>query len=201
MFVPHDWPARTGVVAWQTAIPLVQLVTPLTQVPAGGVHAMLATQSTHAPARHTLLLPHAAPSARFIVVALHAGAPVEHARAPTLHGALAGMQSPPFWQATHAPAIEHTPVGHVIPGGFKPERWHTGAPVEQPMVNTTHGSAPDAGAHVAPALQIGVPPSPFDFSVTIAVLQVFASTMVAVSAATVVPADVAVTTTIDVVPT
>jgi hypothetical protein len=58
MFVPHDCPARTGAVGWHRDAPLVQLVMPLTQGPASGVHAWLEKHSTHPPARHTLLAPH-----------------------------------------------------------------------------------------------------------------------------------------------
>jgi hypothetical protein len=51
-----------------------------------------------------------------------------------MHGSPAGVQSLPFSQATQVPDIEHTPVGHGMPGAFKPERWQTGAPVEHAIV-------------------------------------------------------------------
>jgi hypothetical protein len=92
------------------------------------------------PVLHTRLVPHAAPSASDVVVALHTGVPDEHAKVPVLHGLAVGVHELPAVQATHAPAEHTLPVAQALPFGALPATSQVEVPVEHEVDPTLHGS-------------------------------------------------------------
>jgi hypothetical protein len=97
-----------------------------------GVHASPAVQATHAPALHTMFVPHIMPSWT-LPASAHAGAPVLHVVVPVRQGLPETWQLAAAVQSTHAPVAPQTLlVPQVVPGESSvPLSVHLGVPVEQ----------------------------------------------------------------------
>ena len=93
------------------------------------VHAMFIVHATHPPLPlQTWFVPQDRPAAAS-PVALHTGAPVEHASVPVRQGSV-GVHAIPTTQGTHVPVGLQTPPGQVVvPAGRLPLSVQTGAPL------------------------------------------------------------------------
>ena len=139
MFVPHELPAALLAPSTQTDDPVEHDVVPtlhglglVVQPVRPGV------QDAHVPAlqKRLFIVPHGAPSARFVLRSAHVAIPVEHDWVP-LWQALAGVHIPPLVQVTQFPELQTIPLvpaTHTIPFGLFPLSTQTDEPVEQDVV-------------------------------------------------------------------
>ena len=108
-----------------------------------------AVQLLHAPALHTLLVPHDVPFARFPVSA-QTDVPVAHDVAPVRH-AVVGVQVMPAVQLLHAPALQTLLVPHDVPFARLPVSAQTEVPVAHDVAPVRQAVV---GVQVTPAVQL-----------------------------------------------
>lgn len=142
----QTWLAPQGVpfaafwpVSVHTGTPVVQLVVPVWHALLPGVHEAPWVHATHDPLSQTMLVPQAAPLARFVPWSAQVDAPVAHDVSPLWH-ALLGVHAVPAVQLTHDPAEQTWLVPHAVPSAaFVPVSVQVGAPVEQEVTPAWQG--------------------------------------------------------------
>lgn len=165
-------------VSLQTGVPVVQSIVPEWHTLLLGVHDAPWVHATHDPLSHTMFVPHAAPSPRFVAWSAQVDAPVEHDVRPLWQGLL-GVHCVPAVQLTHAPPEQTWSVPHVVPStAFEPVSVHVETPVEHDVTPAWHGfvesvqGCPDAHEmHVLPEVPASAPPSASELRQTMFVPQ------------------------------
>jgi hypothetical protein len=70
------------------------------------LHESIAVHETHAPVRHTALVPHEVPSVARLPVSLHVACPPEHMVVPWLQGLPGGTQGALTVQGAQLPLLQ-----------------------------------------------------------------------------------------------
>ena len=94
-----------------------------------------AMHAAHAPALHTMFVPHDVPLGLFVVSSQ--ATPVAHDLVPFLHG-FVGWQLAPSVHAVHAPSLHTRLVPHGVPFGWLPVTPHTITPVVHTFAPVLH---------------------------------------------------------------
>ena len=112
--IPQEVPSVTFVPeSAQVWVPVMQVSVPLWHGFAGGLHAPPGVQMTHAPALHTLFMPHDVPFG-WLPVSAQTEAPVTQDVAP-VRQELLGWQLVPGVQGTQVPLLQTMFVPHTVP--------------------------------------------------------------------------------------
>jgi hypothetical protein len=139
----------------QTDAPVAQLVVPVLQTFIG-VHALPATQVTHAPLLHTMLVPQTRPFACARCVSVHDGTPVaEHVVCPTWHGLAAAHGSSVVHPPPVPPTLPPVPATPPVPP-FPP----VDPPLPPTMLPPTPPRPPVAPTPPVPPRPLALPPVP-----------------------------------------
>ena len=138
LLLPHDVPFVRFPFSTQTEVPVAHDVAPVWHA-VGGVQLTAAVQLLHAPALHTLLLPHDVPFARF-PFSTQTEVPVAHDVAPVWH-AVGGVQLTAAVQIPQAPPLQTLFVPHDVPFATFPVSAQTDIPVTQDVVPVRHAVA------------------------------------------------------------
>ncbi len=144
MLVPHFVPLATfAAVSVHTCLPEAHDVVPIWQGFCGAVsgHPAPLVHAPHVPPLQTMLVPHSAPSARFIVVSTHVCFPVAQDVVPAWQG-FCGATSGQLVSLVHAP---HAPPPHTL---FMPH----GAPLLMGLRASVHVATPPVHALTVPWL-------------------------------------------------
>jgi hypothetical protein len=121
------------------------------------VQLTFAAHAVQAPFAQTRPSPHEVPLSATTPRSMHVGvSPAQLCTTPLWHGS-AGVQAPPGWQGTHAPAPQTMFGPQPVPSGALPAAVHTGAPDVHEIAPILHGTP---SAQVAPALHATHAPAP-----------------------------------------
>jgi len=143
--VPHAVPATLFVPSMHTELPVAHDVIPILHELGFVVHVRPGVHDVHTPALQNrfdvAVGPHAVPSARTVIWSVQVAMPVAHDCLPAWH-ALAGLQSLPSTQTTHAPALQTMPLmpagEQFVPAGLLPLSIQTELPVVHEVTPVLH---------------------------------------------------------------